>query len=102
MEIPHGSADRIFEVEYSMPYLPHSAMEPLNCVITPDGDGVRVLNGEQFQTVDQTAVEGAANLPYAISNILTDPHSPELPVPVQWWRSVGSTHTAFAVECPIR
>ena len=48
--------------------------------------------------VDVTSVEGAANLPYAIPNIHVDLHSPQLPVPVQWWRSVGSTHTAFAVE----
>lgn len=210
-----ASASQVFEVEYRVPYLSHSAMEPLNCVIAPNGDGVRVLNGEQFQTadqaaiagvlglkpelvridmlyaggsfgrranpksdypteaayifkaaggqvpvklqwtreddtrggwyrplylhrlraaldasgrpvawahrivgqsivagtafetmlivdeVDQTSVEGAANLPYKIPNILTDLHSPELPVPVQWWRSVGSTHTAFAVECMI-
>jgi isoquinoline 1-oxidoreductase beta subunit len=26
-------------------------------------------------------------------------HSPKVGVPVQWWRSVGSTHTAFATEC---
>jgi isoquinoline 1-oxidoreductase beta subunit len=26
-------------------------------------------------------------------------HSPKIGVPVQWWRSVGSTHTAFATEC---
>ncbi len=48
--------------------------------------------------VDQTSVEGAANLPYAVPNITVDLHSPTLGVPVQWWRSVGSTHTAFAVE----
>lgn len=48
--------------------------------------------------VDVTSVEGAANLPYAIPNIQVELHSPKLPVPVQWWRSVGSTHTAFAVE----
>jgi isoquinoline 1-oxidoreductase beta subunit len=44
-------------------------------------------------------VEGAANLPYAIPNMMVDLHSPKLGVPVQWWRSVGSTHTAFATEC---
>jgi isoquinoline 1-oxidoreductase beta subunit len=48
--------------------------------------------------IDTTSVEGAVNLPYAIPNIHVDLHSPRLPLPVQWWRSVGSTHTAFAVE----
>src|SRR4029079_18772013 len=49
--------------------------------------------------VDLTSVEGAANLPYGIDNLLVDLHSPKVGVPVQWWRSVGSTHTAFATEC---
>ena len=46
-------------------------------------------------------MEGAANLPYAIPHLSCELHSPTLPVPVQWWRSVGSTHTAFAAECMI-
>jgi isoquinoline 1-oxidoreductase beta subunit len=57
-------------------------------------EGVMVKNG-----IDATSVEGAANLPYAIPNLAVDLHSPKLGVPVQWWRSVGSTHTAFATEC---
>ena len=48
--------------------------------------------------IDGTSVEGAANLPYAIANLRVDLHSPQLDVPVQWWRSVGSTHTAFSTE----
>jgi len=48
--------------------------------------------------IDVTSVEGATNMPYAIPNITVDLHTTKLPVPVQWWRSVGSTHTAFAVE----
>jgi isoquinoline 1-oxidoreductase beta subunit len=48
--------------------------------------------------VDQTSVEGASNLPYDIPNMLVDLHSPKLPVPVLWWRSVGSSHTAFVTE----
>lgn len=48
--------------------------------------------------VDQTSVEGAANLPYAIPNRLVELNSPSINVPVQWWRSVGSTHTAFSTE----
>jgi isoquinoline 1-oxidoreductase beta subunit len=211
-----AEASTVVEAEYSVPYLAHAAMEPLDCVMerTADG-GVRVINGEQFQTidqqavarvlgiapelvqiemlyaggsfgrranpgsdylietahilkasggkqpvklawtreddmragwyrplylhrlkagldadgkpiawqqrivgqsiiagtafeqalivdeVDQTSVEGAANLPYAIPHLSCELHSPTLPVPVQWWRSVGSTHTAFAAECMI-
>ena len=56
-------------------------------------EGAMVKDG-----VDAASVEGAANLPYAIPNVRVELHSPTLPVPVQWWRSVGSTHTAFAVE----
>jgi isoquinoline 1-oxidoreductase beta subunit len=48
--------------------------------------------------IDPTSVEGAENMPYAVPNITVDLITTELPVPVQWWRSVGSTHTAFAVE----
>jgi isoquinoline 1-oxidoreductase beta subunit len=67
--------------------------------------GQSILTGTAFESmmvkdgVDATSVEGAANLPYAIPNLAVDLHSPNIGVPVQWWRSVGSTHTAFATEC---
>ncbi|HTS86917.1 MAG TPA: xanthine dehydrogenase family protein molybdopterin-binding subunit [Gemmatimonadales bacterium] len=48
--------------------------------------------------IDATSVEGAATTRYAIPNLQVELHSPVLPVPVLWWRSVGNTHTAFAVE----
>jgi isoquinoline 1-oxidoreductase beta subunit len=210
-----AAAAKVIEAEFTFPFLAHAALESMDCVIAPDGDGVVVMNGEQFQTadqaaiaavlgldpdqvriemlyaggsfgrranpksdfpvetaaifkaagakvpvklqwtreddmragwyrplylhrlraaldadgqpvawehrivgqsivagtafepmlivdgVDQTSVEGAKNLPYKIPNLLTDLHSPELPVPVQWWRAVGSTHTGFATECMI-
>jgi isoquinoline 1-oxidoreductase beta subunit len=56
-------------------------------------EGLRVNDG-----IDITSVEGAEDIPYAIGNILVDLHSPKLPVTVQWWRSVGHSHTAFVVE----
>ena len=67
--------------------------------------GQSILTGTAFEAmlvkdgVDGTSVEGAANLPYAIPNLAVELHSPKIGVPVQWWRSVGSTHTAFATEC---
>jgi isoquinoline 1-oxidoreductase beta subunit len=51
--------------------------------------------------IDQTSIEGAATMPYAIPNLQVDIHSPKNPVPVQWWRSVGHSHTAFVVETMI-
>lgn len=48
--------------------------------------------------IDVTSVEGAATLPYRIPNLQVDLHSPKNAVPVQWWRSVGHSHTAFIVE----
>ncbi|MBI4986972.1 MAG: xanthine dehydrogenase family protein molybdopterin-binding subunit [Rhodocyclales bacterium] len=60
--------------------------------------GTAMEGGMVKDGVDRTSVEGAANLPYAIANIAVDLHSPRLGVPVQWWRSVGSTHTGFSTE----
>jgi isoquinoline 1-oxidoreductase beta subunit len=48
--------------------------------------------------IDSTSVEGAANLAYAIPNIAVDLATTKTGVPVLWWRVVGSSHTAFAVE----
>ncbi len=65
--------------------------------------GQSILTGTAFEPmlvkngIDDTSVEGAANLPYAIPNLSVTLHSPKVGVPVQWWRSVGSTHTAFSL-----
>jgi isoquinoline 1-oxidoreductase beta subunit len=49
--------------------------------------------------IDRSSTEGASNLPYDIPNVGVELHTIESPVPVNFWRSVGSSHTAFAVEC---
>ena len=61
-------------------------------------EGTAFAEGMVKSGVDATSVEGASNLPYAIPNITVDLHSPKIAVPVQWWRSVGSTHTAYSTE----
>lgn len=49
--------------------------------------------------VDATSVEGAANLAYGVPNLQVELHTPQdIKVPIQWWRSVGHTHTAFSTE----
>jgi len=64
--------------------------------------GQSILNGTPFGgkpgSVDMTSVEGASNLPYAIPNIDVELHTTDVGVPVLWWRSVGSTHNAYATE----
>jgi isoquinoline 1-oxidoreductase beta subunit len=67
--------------------------------------GQSILGGTPFAAmikngVDETSVEGASDAPYlkAIADHHVDLHSPELAVPVLWWRSVGHSHTAFVVE----
>jgi isoquinoline 1-oxidoreductase beta subunit len=67
--------------------------------------GQSILAGSPFAAmmikdgIDPTSVEGAANLPYAIPNLQVELHTPEdIGVPVLWWRSVGSTHTAYSTE----
>jgi isoquinoline 1-oxidoreductase beta subunit len=56
-------------------------------------EGVGIKDG-----VDATAVEGAADLPYAIPNLLVDWQQAPGGVPTLWWRSVGHSHSAFVVE----
>ncbi len=48
--------------------------------------------------VDLTSVEGASDLSYAVPNLDVSLHSPDVGVPVLWWRSVGHTHTGYAAE----
>jgi len=69
--------------------------------------GQSIIAGSPFEAVmvkdgvDMTSVEGAVVLPYEIANFHVDLHTTKTGVPVLWWRSVGSSHTAFAVETMI-
>jgi len=58
---------------------------PLEAFIVKDG-------------VDGAAVEGAADLPYDIPNLLVDWRQAPGGVPTLWWRSVGHSHNAFVIE----
>ncbi|MGY2051535.1 molybdopterin cofactor-binding domain-containing protein [Methylobacterium sp. JK268] len=48
--------------------------------------------------VDATTVEGAADTPYALPAYRFEVHNVRDAVPVLWWRSVGHSHTAQAME----
>ena len=64
--------------------------------------GQSILKGSPFEAfmvkdgIDTTMVEGMKE-PYELPMRLSV-HHPEVNVPVLWWRSVGSTHTAYVME----
>ncbi len=64
--------------------------------------GQSITKGSPFEAfmikngIDATAIEGMKE-PYDVPMKLSV-HHPEVNVPVLWWRSVGSTHTAYAME----
>jgi isoquinoline 1-oxidoreductase beta subunit len=65
--------------------------------------GQSILAGTLFEAhikdgIDETSVQGAAEMPYGIPAVSVELQSPPEGVPVLWWRSVGHSHTAFAVE----
>jgi isoquinoline 1-oxidoreductase beta subunit len=68
--------------------------------------GQSILAGTPFEPmmvkngIDATSVEGVADSAYlkSIPNHRVDLHSPKLPIPVLWWRSVGHSHNAFVME----
>ncbi|MFS0737788.1 xanthine dehydrogenase family protein molybdopterin-binding subunit [Sphingomonas sp. 1P06PA] len=49
--------------------------------------------------IDQTMLEGASKPPYALADFECSVHIGDTKVPTLWWRSVGHTHTGYAVEC---
>jgi isoquinoline 1-oxidoreductase beta subunit len=65
--------------------------------------GQSFIKGSPFEGmmkngIDPTMAEGASELLYDIADYRCDVHIAPSPVPTLWWRSVGHTHTGYAVE----
>ncbi len=66
--------------------------------------GQSLLTGTPFEAssvkngIDDSSVEGANDLPYAIPNLSVELHTTHVGVPVLWWRSVGHTQNGYATE----
>ena len=66
--------------------------------------GQSFLKGSPFDMmikdgIDATSVEGSREIPYQVADFRCDLHTTDVGVPTLWWRSVGHTHTGYAVEC---
>ena len=51
-----GESDHVEEFEFTVPFLAHASLEPLNAVIELDANGAQVWAGCQLHTLDQWAV----------------------------------------------
>jgi len=67
--------------------------------------GQSIATGTPFEAflvkdgIDPTSVEGLSDLSYDVPNLRVELHTAkDVRVPVQWFRSVGHTHTAFTAE----
>jgi isoquinoline 1-oxidoreductase beta subunit len=55
-------------------------------------------NLDQDGKLDSSSVEGCANQPYAIPNVLVDYAMADIGAPVGFWRSVGNSQNGFVTE----
>jgi isoquinoline 1-oxidoreductase subunit beta len=58
----------------------------------------RVFPQAMKNGIDNAAVEGLANMEYEVPNLSVEYVRIDTPVPVGFWRSVGSSHNAFTAE----
>ena len=56
-------------------------------------DAFLVQNG-----VDHSSVEGTRDTPYTLPGMYVGLSDDPTPIPVNWWRSVGHSHTAYVME----
>jgi isoquinoline 1-oxidoreductase subunit beta len=66
--------------------------------------GQSILKGTPFESIikngiDPYSIEGASDMPYDIADFRCELHTTDSAVSVLSWRSVGHTHTGYAVEC---
>ena len=65
---------------------------------TAVGSITRSLGWKSSETIEPMAVEGLVNIPYRAGALKVDAVLKNTHVPVMFWRSVGSSQNAFAVE----
>ncbi len=65
---------------------------------TAVGSITRSLLGRDPGPVEASAVEGLANTPYGFANVLVRCRLLNTHIPVMYWRSVGNSQNAFAME----
>jgi isoquinoline 1-oxidoreductase subunit beta len=96
------AAKRI-DVEYELPYLAHSPMEPLNCLADVRADGVDLYTGTQMQSPDRDAVAAALGVDPATVRLHTAFLGGGFGRRAQRWSdvSVEAAHVSKAIGKPV-
>lgn len=58
-----SSASKTVELNFEFPYLAHSTMEPMNCVVELSDSECHIWTGSQIPTADQWAINAITGLP---------------------------------------
>ena len=66
-----GKAAKIIEAEYSLPYLAHAPMEPINCTVKISDGKCEIWTGTQMPGVDQAAAARILGFTIEQVNIIT-------------------------------
>ncbi|MGB8338593.1 MAG: xanthine dehydrogenase family protein molybdopterin-binding subunit [Burkholderiales bacterium] len=62
-DVANANAAKTIEATYTVPYLAHAAMEPMNCTAWVKADSCELWVGSQTQTVDQMVAAQITGLP---------------------------------------
>ncbi len=97
------------EAGYWRPAYVHKLAATLNSDNNPEALQVRVAGQSIMEGtalaeraivngIDHSSMEGLVGMTYAIPNRQVELHTTKVGIPVQWFRSVGNTRTAFSKE----
>jgi isoquinoline 1-oxidoreductase beta subunit len=99
-----AAASKTIDVEYTVPYLAHAPMEPLNCAVRI-GEGLcEIWTGTQFQTIDQmtaAAITGLKPEQVRINTTFLGGGFGRRATPTSDWVS-EAVHVAKAAGAPVK
>jgi len=98
-----AKAAKRIDVEYELPYLAHSPMEPLNCLADVRADGVDLYTGTQMQSPDRDSVAKALGVDPATVKVHTAFLGGGFGRRAQRWSDVAveAAHVSKAVGKPV-
>lgn len=99
-------ASTVYDAEFTFPFLAHTPMEPLNCVLEIEDDGAELWSGCQLQSIDQSAIAQVLGLKpeqIRINTLLGGGSFGRRGNPVpDWTKEIAHVAKAFGKRVPIQ